>query len=147
MTQAISYKVQGLPRVGRAAFLPQPTTDPYSSSYGLVHIAGSPGTRLIPSPRPAGVAGPEWPADKTDNPIDVAPPFIAPQLYQDRSFLTEDSFLLSPQGTSNELLPVPATNIIAVPQPAQTPGPMLGRRVTPWPRALTRWRSAAPIST
>ncbi len=142
--QAISYKVQGaLP----AAFFPQPTMDPYSSSYGLIHIEGSPGTRIITARRPAGSRGPGWPGDETQNGPDVAPEAIAPQIYIDRSFETEGSFLLSPQGTSNELMPVPATNVIAVPQPAQTIGPMLGRRVTPWPRALTRWRAAAKIDS
>lgn len=85
-----AYRVEGVPARAMAAAMPVPTTNSIASSWGLVHVAGAPGTTRIPSPRaqstrgygalgvPGNGAGyPEdWP-----QPSGHSPDYILPDLY------------------------------------------------------------------
>lgn len=134
---------------GAGAFLPAPpgvVVRAEVSSWGLVHVAGAPGTMPIDAPRnpiAASVHPSAIPETQTTNAI---PDAWLPSIYIP---LTDN---MGPQAGAvgvrvrhTEDIPVPATWIKQVAKPGGggvKPAPKLGGRgVTPSVRALPRWPS------
>lgn len=149
----IYYRTNDVPPYGAGAFMPVPARNPVASSYGLVHINGSPGTNPVASPRPAATpsqtARPQGSKDSAAG-SDVAPDYILPAIYipSARNMGPEmDTGLGMARRRLNEL-PVravdPGRRPVAVFQ--QFPA---GARPLPWPRAFIRWpaRGSAPNAT
>jgi hypothetical protein len=78
----IAYRVEGVPPKALAACTPIPAQNPVASSWGLVHVAGSPGTTRV-------AAGPTQSVGKGDRgwlpgkakPGANSPDYILPALY------------------------------------------------------------------
>lgn len=142
----ITYRALDIPPYGAGAFMPQPARNPVASSYGLVHIDGSPGTDPIPSPRPASM--PSLTIQGGVNSAQgssVSPDVILPAIYIPSARNmgpTDDVGLGMARRRLNEL-PVrsidPGRRPVAVWQ--QFP---MGARPLPWPRAFIRWPSRTP---
>lgn len=135
----VRYRVDDAPRWGAGAFAPVATRNPVASSYGLVHVSGSPGNQPVPSPPPAAIPPDSF--DARTQPSNTAPDVIRPSLY------VASAANMGPEAgagvgmTRRRLheLPVPAADPLRIPQTAMV-GPHLGgREQTPWPRAFQRW--------
>lgn len=137
----IRYRVLDLPPGGAGAFTPLPARNPVASSYGLVHVAGAPGTQPVPSPRPAAtpsltVVGGINSAQGSS----VAPDWILPAIY------VASAANMGPAGEANigmarrrrNELPVRAIDPGRQPVPVWQRYPTGGRPL-PNPRAFQRW--------
>ncbi len=137
----IRYRVLDLPVKGAGAFTPLPAVNPVASSYGLVHVYGSPGTEPVPVDPPRYIGNlTAQPAPNTAQSSDVAPDYILPAIYiasAKNMGPTEDVGLGMAIRRRNPL-PVPAKNPGRVPVPVLMRFPMGGSQL-PWPRAFQRW--------
>ncbi len=143
------YRVLDLPTAGVGAFMPLPSTNAPASSWGLVHVHGSPGTEPIPSPSPQSrgylpsltrLGGVNSAQGST-----VAPDVILPSVY------VAETANMGPAADSGvgmlarrlNPLPVPAVNQARRPVVAQNTPRYGGRSTMAWPRAFQRF----PIAT
>jgi hypothetical protein len=138
----IKYRVLDLPVKGAGAFTPLPSTNPVASSYGLVHVSGSPGTTPIPMPKLG------WLPDLTSQDSgpntargeDVTPYYILPAIYvaSAKNMGPQADLGIGMAIRRRNPLPVPARNPGRMPVPVQMRFPMGGSQL-PWPRAFQRW--------
>lgn len=138
------YRVLDLPSKGAGAFTPLPTTNPRASSWGLVHVYGSPGTEAIPSPAPQRTYLPnltrQGGVDSAQGSM-VAPDFILPSIY------TASARNMGPEADAGigmtvrrlNPLPVPSLTFPASPKIAQATPRIGGRGTMIWPRAFQRF--------
>lgn len=98
------------------AFLPPPVRSVKSSSYGLIHVHGQPGTQPVPVHKPNAI--PPGPLPRTGQPSYNAPDVIYPDLYH------VDPLHGPVQLLRTNDMPVPARNVYQLPGVA-----MLGRRI------------------
>lgn len=136
-----------LPAKGAGAFMPTPSTNAPASSWGLVHVHGSPGTEPIPAPSPQKTFLPALTArggvDSAQGSM-VAPDVILPALY------TADPANMGPTadvGLGMRMrrlnpLPTPALSYARVPMVAQNTPRYGGRATMMWPRAFQRFPAA-----
>lgn len=150
------YRTEGVPGRAAAACSPLPTTNPIASSWGLVHVVGSPSTTKIHSPRPQSTRGfgilgvpnngagyPEdWP-----QPSAHSPDYILPSIY----YTTPTPQV--PSHSSNNEIPIPAVSTHQPYAPAsasiistattsavvQRPRRMGGLLVQAWPKVSALW--------
>lgn len=140
----IGYRTLDVPPYGAGAFMPTPARNPVASSYGLVHIDGSPGTDPVPSPRSAGLPALTAVGRGANSAqgSDVAPDVILPAIYIPRAQNmgpVADVGLGLARRRLNEL-PVRAIDPGRRPVPVWQQYPA-GARPLPWPRAFIRWPS------
>lgn len=138
------YRVLDLPSKGAGAFTPLPSTNAQASSWGLVHVHGSPGTEAIPAPAPQRSY---LPSQTRQGGIDsaqgsmVAPDFILPSIY------TASAANMGPEHDAGigmtarryNAMPVPALTYPASPKIAQVTPRIGGRGTMIWPRAFQRF--------
>lgn len=77
----IRYRVMDLPPGRPAAFTPLAGTNPVASSYGLVHIHGSPGNQPVPSPNPMKIWGTNISSDPKTQGSNNSPDVFFPSIY------------------------------------------------------------------
>lgn len=141
----IRYRTQDVPPGQAPAFTPVPTTNPVASSYGLVHIYGSPGTDPQPAPGPAR----QWGAPSLTKPggvnsaqgSNVVPDYILPAIYvADVANMgpAMDTGIGMTRRRFNEL-PIPARDPGRLPVPVMMQFPTGGRKTFAWPRAFQVW--------
>ena len=142
----VAYRVLDLPPKGAGAFCPSPARNPVASSYGLVHVFGSPGT--LPTPAPAPAAIPSLTVQGGVNSAqgsNVSPDVILPAIYTASARNmgpAADAGLGMARRRLNEL-PVRAVDPGRQPVPVWMQFPA-GARQLPWPRAFARWPSRTP---
>lgn len=145
------YRVLDLPLRGIGAFLPLPTTNPAASSWGLVHVWGSPGTDVIPAPAPQRDWLPSLTARGGVNSAQgsmVSPDVILPSVY------VADTVNMGPEADTGlgmaarrlNPIPVPAYAWPRTARTAMITPKYGGRRTMVWPRAFQRFpaTSCAP---
>lgn len=141
----IRYRVMDVPNVGAGAFMPLPARNPVASSYGLVHIKGSPGTEPVPSPRPAATPSQTARPQGTVNSAagsDVSPDVIFPAIYialADNMGPAADTGIGMARRRLNEL-PIRAVDPGRRPVPVWMKFPAGGKQL-PQPRGFVRWPS------
>jgi hypothetical protein len=147
-----AYRVEGVPPKALAACTPIPAMNPVASSFGLVHVAGSPGTTRIYSPQTQSVGrGDRGVLPGKAKPGANAPDYILPSLY-----------VAAPTPNYGQMYGTPGPNDIPIPaisshQPyapfsASAPGkavnPNVLQRVrtriasgytTAWPKVAPSW--------
>lgn len=128
------------PTRGFAAFMPPPyaVTTPASSSNGPLgaNVRGFPGTKRIPSPRPAAMQDGSLGGPKNQN-SDLAPNFFRPSIYWTRLVRRNSYPGANRISTNNAPVPVPFVGRTAA-QTQKKPR-IGGRTVTAWPRQFIRW--------
>ncbi len=143
-----AYVTEGVPAKAAAAATPLPTLEPRASSWGLVHVAGSPSTTRIDSPRPQSTIGNIGVWNETAKPSHWSPDYILPSLY-----IAAPTPQTHPNNWRTNELPIPAiaaTGITApastvlisktaVPAIAQRSRRIGGRKVTAWPKVTQTW--------
>lgn len=142
------YRVLDLPVKGAGAFMPVPTTNPRASSWGLVHVNGSPGTEAVPVPAPQRSYLPSQTRSGGVNSAqgsDVAPDYILPSIYVAG---TENMGPAADAGVGMlarrlNPMPVPALTYPATPKVAQITPRIGGRATMTWPRAFQRFPAAS----
>lgn len=139
------YRTSDLPPNGVGAFMPIPADSPVESSYGLVKIAGAPGTFAIAVPDPDESLPPISAQGGVNSarPSDAAPDFILPSVYvayADNMGPAADAGLGLARRRFTEL-PVPAINPTRIPSTAgqYNPPTLGGRRTLAWPRSFQRF--------
>lgn len=136
------YRVSDLPGNGTGAFAPIPSTNPPASSYGLTHIAGSPGTDPVPAPAPQRDYLPSLTKtggrDSAQS-SEVVPDYILPAVYVASAKNMGPGVHVNMRRRRFTELPVPAVDPLRVPQVAQSSRKTGGRTVQAWPRAFQRW--------
>ena len=141
----VRYRVDDVPNVGAGAFMPTPGRNPVASSYGLVHVMGAPGTKPVPSPRPAATPSNTARPQGTVNSAagsDVSPDVIFPAIYiplTDNMGPAADIGLGMARRRLNEL-PIRAVDPLRKPVPVFQKYPAGGKQL-PQPRAFVRWPS------
>lgn len=138
------YRVLDLPPKGAGAFMPTPSTNTVASSWGLVHVEGSPGTQPVPVPKPQRTWLPALTRRggvDTAQGSDVAPDFILPCIYVASARHMGPSADVGLGMALRRLnpLPVPARHYPRQPVPAFNPPRIGGRATMLWPRAFQRW--------
>lgn len=141
------YRVLDLPAKGAGAFMPTPSTNAPASSWGLVHVHGSPGTEPVPSPAPQRSFLPNLTrrggVDSAQGSM-VAPDVILPSVYVaevDNMGPAADAGVGMATRRLNPL-PVPALSYRRVPKVAQNTPRYGGRSTMVWPRAFQRFPAA-----
>lgn len=133
-----------VPVKGAGAFLPLPTTNAPASSYGLVHVHGSPGTDPVPSPSPQANYLPRLTArggvDSAQDSV-CAPDFILPSIYVASARNMGPAADAGVGMATRRLapMPVPSFSYPRVPVVAQTPPRIGGRSTMVWPRGFQRF--------
>lgn len=135
----IRYRVLDLPTIGASAFTPTATMPPPSSSWGLVHVTGSPGTLPVPVNPPLQAIPPVSANPKTQS-SNCAPDVILPAIYVAETTNMGPSFFVNMALRRRNPLPVPAVNIVRTANTASRT-PHVGGRTegTSWPRAFQRF--------
>ena len=138
------YRVLDLPPKGAGAFMPTPSTNAPASSWGLVHVHGSPGTEPIPSPAPERTYLPNLTRQSGVNSAQgsqVAPDVILPAIYvasaQNMGPAADAGVGMRARRLTP--IPVPAADVRRVPIVAQSAPRYGGRGTMPWPRAFQRF--------
>lgn len=113
--------------------LPPPIRTPAASTGGEVHVAGSPGSFPVPSPRPSGIPQTLNPRLTGVQPTNTGVSFITPRL-----FTTFPKAPVNFSYVSRGELPIPALGFLRIPsRTPYRPNP-LGNRVIAWPRGFNR---------
>lgn len=101
-----AYRTEGVPAKALAACTPIPAVNPVASSYGLVHVAGSPGTTRIQAgpTQSVGKGDRGWLTSKA-KPGANSPDYILPALYVAKPTPNYGQ-MLGTQGPND--IPVPA---------------------------------------
>lgn len=138
------YRVDDLPAKGVGAFTPIPTTNPAASSWGLVAVAGAPGTMPVDAPKPQRTWLPSLTrrgAPDTAQRSDVAPDLAFPAVYVASVANMGPAADLGLGMYARRLnpLPVPALDPTRVAVPAQSAPRVGGRGALPWPRTFQRY--------
>lgn len=137
-----AYRVLDLPIKGAGAFLPLTIPTPQASSYGLVKVAGSPGTLPIPAPSPQHSAYiPPISAQAETQSSMVAPDII---LYDKYIPYANNMGPAKDVGIGMALrrhtpLPIPARTWTLAPRTAMIQRKVGGRAAMSWPRAFQRF--------
>lgn len=130
------YKAENLPIRGVGAFAPTQSLNPSASSYGLVHVAGAPGSLAVAVEPPSAL--PVVSVNPKTAPSNCAPNVIFPSVYVASVANMGPQVPIRPAN----VMPAPATDFVRVARTDLRPPPRLGgRRVIPWPRAFQRWGS------
>lgn len=140
------YRVLDLPAQGAGAFMPTPSTNAPASSWGLVHVHGSPGTDPVPAPAPQRTYLPSLTArggvDSAQGSM-VAPDIILPSVYvaETANMGPSCDTGLGMRVRRLNPLPIPALSWTRLPQVALNTPRYGGRSTMPWPRAFQRFPS------
>lgn len=142
------YRVNDLPPGCPGAFMPTPSTNAPASSFGLVHVTGSPGTDPVPAPGPNR----SWlPSLTRRGGVDsaqgstVVPDVILPAIYVPWATNMGPSADAGIGMATRRLnpLPIPAVAYLRAPVVSFGTPRYGGRSVAAWPRAFQRF----PVST
>lgn len=136
------YRVLDLPVQGNGAFTPLMSTNPIASSWGLVHVSGSPGTTPIQAPKPQNSWLPVPDKAAKTQPSNCAPDIIFPDLYVASARNmgpVADGFGMATRRFTP--IPVPAVRYTRIPRNAMSGPHTGGRRAPIWPRAFQRFPS------
>jgi len=137
---SIRYRILDLPTIGASAFTPIASMPPSSSSWGLVHVSGSPGTKPIPVKNPTEVWAPPISADRHTQASNCAPNVILPAIYIASTKNMGPSQHVGMAMRRRNPLPVPAINTVRVTKSAFHGASVGGRtEKTKWPRAFQRF--------
>ncbi len=133
------YRVLDLPVQGAGAFVPQPFTNPIASSWGLVHVFGSPGTWSVPANNPGDTWRPTPNRGQLSQPSNVSPDVIRPSIYVASAANMGPNNWFGMAMRRHTPLPVPAVGWIANARNAMRSRKTGGRDAPVWPRAFQRW--------
>ena len=125
-----------VPRRGALAFLPMPVSIGTAATNGQNIVTGSPGTALVPSPRPAALVSNDLGGPK-HQPSAVSPDVFAPSIYVSRINRTQ----LFPGALLTNETPAPVTAIGAVPRTLWRKPVIGGTKVTAARRPFTVWQT------
>lgn len=133
-----TYTVDNAP--ARGAFMPvlSAVVSPKASTYGMVKIAGQPGTQGISSPKPAAI--PDGPLPRSAQPSYNAPDEIFPSIYYTRITDMHPGNNTIRVNSTNEV-PIPSRASKAVPGVAQRPARFGGLKQVTWPPAPQSWQN------
>ena len=131
------YRVYDLPIVGAGAFTPLPTRNPIASSWGLVHLTGSPGTMPIPRPKRNSLI--PISADPKTQSTNCSPDVGFPDIYIPYADNMGPSQHFGMAARRQTPIPVPAVSWINTALNAMSGNKIGGRTAMAWPRAFQRW--------
>lgn len=135
------YRVLDLPLNGLGAFTPIFRTNPTASSWGLVHVTGSPGVVPVPVSKPQDSWAPVPSTTPLMQPSNVVPSVILPSIYIAHVGDLHNE-VIGPrtlEARRHTPLPIPAQNWIRRTGQAMTATRIGGRRAMRWPRAFQRF--------
>lgn len=142
-----AYRVQDLPTQGAGAFCPTQGVVPLASSWGLVHLVGSPGTAAIPVDSPTEVWAPT-PGGRGSGLGHLQGSNNSPNVIRPDKYIPSAANM-GPQADADlnlriihrNPIPVPAVGATRIPRNAMSTPKVGGRSAPSWPRAFQRWPS------
>jgi len=135
----IRYRVLDLPVQGLGAFTPTASPNPIASSWGLVRVAGAPGTLPIPVHNPMKVWGVPISRDPKTQGSNNSPDVWLPDKYVPYATNMGPSQHFGMALRRHTPMPVPAVSWISAAKRAMIRPKIGGRAAMNWPRAFQRF--------